>query len=260
MKKPVEHLEHVDPASLWASESGDFIPWLAMGENLCRLGDALGLDLEPVAREVMVGRFRADLVCRDRDSGARVVIEARLGHSDHAHLGQLLTYGVGLQGNIAVWLATAFHDEHRAVLDRLNEWDGSAMRCFAVELRTWSIGGSPAAPQFTVIAGPRDRSGPCAGAGRARLPGAVAALEDLEDTPLKVPRLNSGLSIRQLAKSVGISSSHLARIETGKRQGSPATLAAIERALDMPPGALARPEGERCAIDREAGDERRTEA
>ena len=65
MKKPVEHLERVDPASLWASESGDFIPWLAMRENLCRLGDALGLDLEPVAREVMVGRFRADLVCRD---------------------------------------------------------------------------------------------------------------------------------------------------------------------------------------------------
>ena len=232
-----------------------------MGENLCRLGDALGLDLEPVAREVMVGRFRADLVCRDRDSGARVVIEARLGHSDHAHLGQLLTYGVGLQGNIAVWLATAFHDEHRAVLDRLNEWDGSAMRCFAVELRTWSIGGSAAAPQFTVIAGPRDRSGPCAGAGGARLPGAVAALEDLEDTPLKVRRLNSG----PLDAAIGEVRRHQQQSSGADRDRQapgvrPATLAAIERALDMPPGALARPEGERRAIDHEAGDERRTEA
>lgn len=260
MKRPIEHLERVDPASLWTSESGDFIPWLAMRENLCRLGDVLGLDLEPVAREAAVGRFRADLLCRDRDSGARVVIEARLGHSDHAHLGQLLTYGVGLQGNIAVWLATAFHDEHRAVLDRLNESDGSGMRCFAVELRTWSIGGSPAAPQFTVIAGPGDRSGLRPGTAKARLSGGVAALEELEDSPLKVRRLNSGLSMRQLAKSVGISSSHLGRIEAGKRQGSPATLAAIERALDIPPGALARPEGERCAINAEAGDERGAEA
>lgn len=260
MKRPIEHLEPVDPASLWASESGDFLPWLAMGQNLCRLGDALGFDLEPLAREVMVGRFRADLVCRDRDSDAKVVIEARLGHSDHSHLGQLLTYGVGLQGDTAVWLATAFHDEHRAVLDRLNESGGSGMRCFAVELRTWSIGGSPAAPQFTVIAGPRDWSGPRPEAGKARGPGNVASLAGLEETSIKVRRLNSGLSMRQLAKSVGITRGHLAHIESGRRRGSPATLAAISRALDAVPGGIAGPEGEQCATRPETGDERRTEA
>ena len=258
MKKPVEHLERVDPASLWASESGDFLPWLAMGKNLCRLGDALGLDLEPVAREAMVGRFRADLVCRDRDSGNTVVIEARLGHSDHSHLGQLLTYGVGLRGDIVVWLATAFHDEHRAVIGRLNERDGSGFRCFAVELRTWRIGASPAAPQFTVVAGPGDWSGPGPGAGEAHLAWNVAELDRLEENPVKARRLNSGLSMRQLAKSVGISRGHLAHIESGRRRGSPATLAAIARALN----AADRRDGPGTprAMNPETGDEPRTEA
>ena len=258
MKRPIEHLERVDPTSLWASEASDFIPWLAMEENLRRLGDALGLDLEPVAREAMVGRFRADLVCRDRDSGGTVVIESRLGQSDHSHLGQLLTYGVGLQGDTAVWLATAFHDEHRAVLDRLNERDGSGLRCFAVELRTWRIGASPAAPQFTVVTGPRDWSGPGPGAGEARLAENLATLERLKENPIKARRLKTGLSMLQLAKSVGISRGHLSSIEVGKRRGSAATMAAIARALD----AADRRDGPGTsrAIEDETGDERRTEA
>lgn len=41
---------------------GDFLPWLATEENLRRLGNALGLDLLPLAREAPVGRFRADLL------------------------------------------------------------------------------------------------------------------------------------------------------------------------------------------------------
>ena len=253
MKRPIEHLERVDPTSLWASESSDFIPWLALEENLRRLGDALGRDLEPVAREATIGRFRADLVCRDRDSGGTVVIESRLGHSDHSHLGQILTYGVGLQADTAVWLATAFHDEHRAVLDRLNESDGSGLRCFAVELRAWRIGASPAAPQFTVVAGPRDWAGPRAG--EAPLAENVAALERLEENPIKVRRLKSGLSMRQLAKSVGISRGYLSNIELGKRRGSPATMAAIDRALDAADGP-----GTSRAANPETGDERRTEA
>ena len=140
-----------------------------------------------------------------------------------------------------------------------NGSDGSGFRCFAVELRTWRIGGSPAAPQFTVIAGPSDWSGPCPGAGEARLAGNVAALERLEESPIKVRRLNSGLSMRQLAKSVGISRGHLAHIESGRRRGSPATLAAIARALDSVPDEPAGP-ATSCAIEHETGDERRTEA
>ena len=47
-------------------------------------------------RETRIGRFRADLLCRDRATGGAVVIEAQLGPSDHSHLGQLLTYALRL--------------------------------------------------------------------------------------------------------------------------------------------------------------------
>ena len=77
--RPPGHLEPVEPSTVWKSEPGDFVPWLAMPENLNRLGDVLGLDLVPVGREVPVGRFRADLVCRNRGTGGAVVIEAHSG-------------------------------------------------------------------------------------------------------------------------------------------------------------------------------------
>ena len=95
MDKRFGDLEHVRPTAVWNSETGEFLPWLAAQENVGRLGRALGLDLEPVAREVPVGRFRADIVCRDRGTGGAVVIEAQLGHSDHSHLGQVLAYATG---------------------------------------------------------------------------------------------------------------------------------------------------------------------
>ena len=105
-----------------------------------------------MAREVPVGRYRADLVCRDRGSGTGVVIEAQLGPGDHSHLGQLLTYALGLSAGTVVWLATRFHAEHRVALDGLNEITDGKIRCFAVAMDLWRIGDSHAAPQFTVFA------------------------------------------------------------------------------------------------------------
>ncbi len=39
-------LEKVELRNAWQSESGDFTPWLAQGENLKLLGEAINLDLE----------------------------------------------------------------------------------------------------------------------------------------------------------------------------------------------------------------------
>ena len=55
--RPLGRLERVEPGNVWKSERSDFTPWLAAPENLSRLGDALRLDLEPMAREQPVGRF-----------------------------------------------------------------------------------------------------------------------------------------------------------------------------------------------------------
>ena len=245
-RRPLGHLDPVDPATVWPSEPGDFVPWLVQPDNLRRLGDALRLDLEPVAREAPVGRFRADIVCRDRRTEAAVVIEAQLGPSDHSHLGQLLTYAEGLEADVVVWLGTRFYDEHRAVLRRLNRSSDLELRCFAVAIDLWKIDGSPAAPQYSVLAAPRDWPGPAAGT-----PGHRPAPEEADEVqagtadrpplganPIRIRRLGRGLTLRQLAKAAGLSAACVAHIETGRNKGSPKTLAAIERALKMPPGAL----------------------
>ena len=244
--RPVGHLDPVDPATIWNSEPGDFVPWLLRPDNLRRLGDALGLDLEPVAREAPVGRFRADIVCRDRLSGCTAVIEAQLGPSDHSHLGQLLAYADGLEADVVVWLGTKFYDEHRSVLGRLNRSRDLGLRCFAVAIDLWQLDGPSAAAQFTVLAAPGDWSGPAAGTpGHRPVPaktGAAAAaasrLPPLDDHPIRMHRRARGLTLRQFAKLAGLSPAGVAHIETGRNIGRPKTLAAIEKALDLPPGEL----------------------
>ena len=259
--RPFGHLDPVDPAAVWNSEPGEFVPWLLAPDNLGRLGDALGLDLEPVAREAPVGRFRADLVCRDRRTQGAVVIETQLNPSDHSHLGQLLTYAEGLGAHVVIWLGTRFHDEHRAVLGRLNRSVDLDLRFFAVAIDLWKIDGSPTAPQFTVVAAPRNWAGPAVGTPGHRPPltdadAAVAEAADrlpLGGNPLRVRRLSRGLTLKQVAKAAGLSAAGVAHIETGRNKGTPKTLAAIERALNMAPGALAG-FGEHPAAEPETGE------
>ncbi len=245
MDKSFGHLEHVAPATVWQSEPGEFVPWLAAEENLRRLGLALRVNLELVARETRIGRFRADLLCRDRATGGAVVIEAQLGPSDHSHLGQLLTYALRLPA-CAVWLATRFHEEHRDVVEELNRLGDGAFGCFAVEMRLWTIAGSPVAPQFSVVAEPDDPAAAAvgaladriAGAGAARPPPRAASCPGCDDNPIRVQRRRRGMTVKQLADAVGISHGYMSHIETDRHRGSPATRTAIANALDLPPGAL----------------------
>ncbi len=69
MDKRVGRLERIEPSCVWKNEPGEFLPWLAARESLDCLGAALGLALEPVAREARVGHLCADLLCRDRGPG-----------------------------------------------------------------------------------------------------------------------------------------------------------------------------------------------
>ena len=92
--EPMGRLEKVDLRKAWGTEDGDFTPWLAQEENIALLGDAIGIDLEVEAQEMRVGSFRADIVCRDKNSTDEhwIVIENQLYRTDHTHLGQLITY------------------------------------------------------------------------------------------------------------------------------------------------------------------------
>jgi len=69
-------LESEDLREAWSHEAHDFTPWLA--ENLDRLSEAIGLDLDLEGCEVQVGPYRADIVANDPSDGTRVLIENQL--------------------------------------------------------------------------------------------------------------------------------------------------------------------------------------
>jgi hypothetical protein len=152
------HLEKISNLrEVWDNESGDFTPWLAREENLKLLGDTIGIDLVLEAQEKNVG-FRADILCKDTITNDWVLIENQIEKTDHTHLGQILTYGAGLEATTIVWIAKRFTEEHRATLDWLNEITDERFNFFGLEIELWRIGNSPIAPKFNVICKPNDWS------------------------------------------------------------------------------------------------------
>lgn len=151
-------LEKVDLRTAWTGESTHFTPWLAQPENLKLLGDTVGIELEFEAQEKEVGPFRADILCKDTLDGSWVLIENQLERTDHAHLGQLLTYASGLETVTIIWIAQHFSEEHRATLDWLNEITNERFAFFGLEIELWRIGTSPVAPKFNMVSKPNDWS------------------------------------------------------------------------------------------------------
>ena len=149
----------VEVRSIWAIEDRDFTPWLARPENIALLAAELALgELEVEATERDVGRFSADIVARDQNASI-VLIENQLEPTDHKHLGQVLTYLAGLEGDASViWIATEFLEEHRAAVDWLNANTNDHFDFFGVQIEVVKIGNSDAAPRFNVVAKPNDWS------------------------------------------------------------------------------------------------------
>lgn len=174
------HLAKVDLRTIWLSESSDFTPWLARDENLVILAETLGLELELEAQEKAVGPFRADILCKDIGTNAWVLIENQLERTDHAHLGQLLTYASGLEAVTIVWIAARFTEEHRSTLDWLNRITDETFRFFGVEVELWRIGDSPAAPRFNIVSKPNNWSKLVNQAARAIDESALTATRSLQ--------------------------------------------------------------------------------
>ena len=145
-------VEHVDPRKLWEKEAGDFTPWLA--QNLCLLGEALGLDLELVQTEKAVGSFACDIQATDTGRDRPVIIENQLEPTDHRHLGQLLTYAAGLDAAVIVWISPVVREEHREALDWLNRHTDDRIEFFAVAVEAIRIDDSKPAVQFRLVAFP----------------------------------------------------------------------------------------------------------
>lgn len=175
-------LQRVDLRDIWASEPGDFTPWLASTENLELLGDTIGIDLELEATEKNVGPFRADILCKDTATGSWVLVENQLEATDHRHLGQLLTYAAGLEAVTIVWLAANFTEEHRATLDWLNQITDDRFSFFGLEIELWRIGDSQVAPKFNIISKPNDWSSSVSKAASAINDGPLTEVKALQLT------------------------------------------------------------------------------
>ena len=170
MKQPLSTLVQVPLREAWKHEAGDFTPWLAETANLASLGDALGLgELELVATEHQVGDFKLDILCTD--GADQVIIENQLERTNHAHLGQIITYAAGIGAKKIIWVAETFRPEHVAALEFLNQNTTEDLNFFAVEIELWRIGDSPLAPKFEVVVKPNE----WAKAGREQARAAVFA-------------------------------------------------------------------------------------
>ena len=146
-------LERVPLREVWAHEAYDFTQWLE--ENIDVVNDALSIEIVSVEREQAAGRFSVDLVGEDR-SGRTIIIENQLEKSDHDHLGKLITYLTALQADAAVWIVKEPRPEHVAAIGWLNQ--ATAADFHLVKVEAVRIGGSPAAPLFTVIQGPSEEA------------------------------------------------------------------------------------------------------
>ena len=147
-------LEDVPVREAWDHEAHSFTPWLA--DNLELLGQAIGLDLEFVGREVQVGRYSADILARTVSDDEVVLIENQLEGSDHSHLGQIMTYLAGTKAKIIIWTAAGFREEHLSAIRWLNQNSNEGIGFFAVKVRVVRIANSPMAPLFDVIEQPND--------------------------------------------------------------------------------------------------------
>ena len=147
-------IKQVDIRNIWPNEATDFTPWLV--DNIDRLGQALGIEIEVQEREADVGDFSLDIMAKDLGTGRIVVIENQLTQTDHDHLGKLLTYAGGFDAGVLVWIAKELRDEHRKALEWLNEHTGPDVDFFGVVIEVVRIDDSKPAFNFKPVVFPNE--------------------------------------------------------------------------------------------------------
>lgn len=149
-------IEKVDVRSAWAHEQHEFTPWLAEDENISRLSEAIGVDLEVEGIEVAVGPYSADILAKDIGSQRYVVIENQFGKTNHDHLGKLITYASFLDAGTVIWIAEHFTEEHHKAIDWINDHTIEDVAFYAVAIELWRIDNSRPAVRFSVLSRPNE--------------------------------------------------------------------------------------------------------
>ncbi len=143
-----------DIRSVWKKEN-DFSDWLVTEDGMSLLSEELGIEVENLRREVRAGDYPCDIVGNLLgDEHHVVVIENQYGKTDHDHLGKLLTYAAVHKATTGIWVSETISDDHRKVIDWLNENTPDNVNLYLVGLKLYRIGDSPVAPQLDVVCRP----------------------------------------------------------------------------------------------------------
>jgi hypothetical protein len=147
----IRKLDYINVRGIWKDEARDFTQWLA--QNIDYLNDKLGFNINVLETERQVGSFNVDIFGED-EQGNSVIIENQLEKTDHAHLGQLLTYAVGVDAKTIIWISPMPREEHIEVIEWLNEITPVDIRWYLFKLEVIKIKDSPVSPLFTKVIGP----------------------------------------------------------------------------------------------------------
>jgi len=146
---PVDNLR-----TLWAKEN-EFSDWLASAEGMELIAQDLEIQIENPIREAKGTNFPCDIVANMVGEEKHVVvIENQFGRTNHDHLAKLLTYAATQKAMTGIWIAEEVADDHRQVIDWLNENTPDTISFYLAELKAYTIIDSPAAPQLDVICRP----------------------------------------------------------------------------------------------------------
>ena len=159
--------------AIWPTEP-DFSDWLATEAGLELITEDIGISLENARLESRPGDYPADIVGNALGDGNHVVvIENQFGKTDHDHLGKLLTYAAMHSAMTGIWISEHISDDHRTVIDWLNENTPTHVSLYLVQLKAYHIGNSATAPQLDVISRPNRKEK----IGRAGKEASVSATE-----------------------------------------------------------------------------------
>jgi hypothetical protein len=147
-------IKKISIRDIWQREAYNFTPWLA--ENLDKLGESVGMDLELIEQEASVGNFSLDILAKDLSTGRNVIIENQFGGTDHDHLGKMLTYAAGYDASKVVWISEYVRDEHRQTIEWLNQRTDTETQFFAIEIEVFRIDDSKPAYNFKPIVFPNE--------------------------------------------------------------------------------------------------------
>lgn len=139
---------------IWPKET-DFSDWLVSEAGLALIAEDIGVEVEDPTREARPGDFPCDVVGHALGNPDHViVIENQFGRTNHDHLGKLLTYAAMHSAMTGIWLAEFVSDDHRRVIDWLNDNTPEGISFFLARIKAYRIDDSPVAPQLDVVSRP----------------------------------------------------------------------------------------------------------